>query len=334
AAKKPAAAAAKKKKTPAETKKKADAAPAKKAKAPGRKKAAAADPPAVESPEPTMLHNGASVMMEGTETAVGAAAAAAAEAEEAVTPNEYEDMSEDLSRAVLGVQGYDMDGLDLEMTDLRPEDLEELLALEMGSLDMASRDEEDFGPEDDESMSQGLRMAAESALAHTSGGGAGRRIRTASPVGATSLRSAAGGAAAAVAESRGGAPQATAVREGEGVGFSSVPGTTEDDELAAFRRLEAEAVADFGTGAAGWGGQQAAGGGRQPAPAAGGGGGRGGRGGAPQDDGDWGALSAKAVGRKTVAALKEFLDEEGMDYPSKIKKAELVDMVLNMLAEG
>lgn len=200
---------------------------------------------------------------------------------------------------------------------------------------MASRDEEDFGLEDDESMSQGLRMAAESALAHTSGGGAGRRIRTASPVGATSLRSAAGGgsAAAAVAESRGGAPQATAVRDAEGVGFSSVPGTAEDDELAAFRRLEAEVVADFGTGAAGWGGQQAAGGGRQPAPAGGGGGG-GGRGGAPQDDGDWGALSAKAVGRKTVAALKEFLDEEGMEYPSKIKKAELVDMVLNMLAEG
>lgn len=198
---------------------------------------------------------------------------------------------------------------------------------------MASRDEEDFGPEDDESMSQGLRMAAESALAHTSGGGAGRRIRTASPVGATSFRSAAGGggsaAAAAVAESRGGAPQATAVREGEGVGFSSAPSSTEDDELAAFRRLEAEAVADFGTGAAGWGGPAAGGG--QPAP--GGSGGRG-AGGAPQDDGDWGALSPKAVGRKTVAALKEFLDEEGMDYPSKIKKAELVDMVLNMLAEG
>lgn len=40
------------------------------------------------------------------------------------TADEYDDLSEDLSRALRGVQGFDLDALDLEMDDLRPEDLE------------------------------------------------------------------------------------------------------------------------------------------------------------------------------------------------------------------
>lgn len=191
----------------------------------------------------------------------------------------------------------------------------------MGDLDLASLEAE-FDQEDDESISQALRMAAESALAHTSGGGAGRRIRTASPVGATSSRSAgaAGGNPAVAAAATAAMPQQGA-RNGMGGGrttFAASP--TAEDELEAFRRLEVEGGAggNFG-GAAAWG----------PADA-----GAGARGGGKGDDGDWGSLTAKAIARKTVPMLKEYLDEEGVDYPSKVKKAQLVDIVLDLLAEG
>lgn len=40
------------------------------------------------------------------------------------TADEFDELSEDLSRALGGVRGYDLDALDLEMDDLRPEDLE------------------------------------------------------------------------------------------------------------------------------------------------------------------------------------------------------------------
>lgn len=211
----------------------------------------------------------------------------------------------------------------------------------MGDFDLASLEAE-FDQEDDESISQALRMAAESALAHTSGGGAGRRIRTASPVGATSSRSAgnssSGGgrggsssAAAAVAD----APPAVRskkasvgeaeVEGGRDTGFSS---PTPEDEFEAFRRLEAEGVEE-GFGSAAWGGDGGAVAGAGGVPGAGGSG----SGAGADDDGDWGSLSLKAVGRKTVPVLKEYLDEQGVDYPSKIKKADLVDMVVGLLAE-
>lgn len=186
----------------------------------------------------------------------------------------------------------------------------------------------EFDQEDDESITQALRMAAESALAHTSGGGAGRRIRTASPVGATSSRSAgaAGAAAAAGDGGWGGSVVAAPPQGGRGGGGGGVSTAfPAEDELDALRRLEAEGGGvEFGNPAA-WGGR--------PDPV--GGGGSGGGGGARVgDDGDWTALSAKAVGRKRVADLKEYLDEEGVDYPEKAKKAQLVDMVLDLLAEG
>lgn len=209
---------------------------------------------------------------------------------------------------------------------------------EMGDLDLASLEAE-FDQEDDESISQALRMAAESALAHTSGGGVGRRIRTASPVGASSSRSAGGGAqggggsgsrsgsAVAVAEGGDGASAAASsaavVAKGAVGGRGGVSAArAAEDELDAFRRLEAEAGVDFGDAAATWGGRRGAGGG------GGGGAGR------EVDDGDWSSLSAKAIGRKKVSALKEYLDEEGVEYPSKVKKAQLVDLVVGLLAEG
>lgn len=192
---------------------------------------------------------------------------------------------------------------------------------EMGDLDLASLEAE-FDQEDDESISQALRMAAESALAHTSGGGAGRRIRTASPVGARSSRSAGaagGGSPVAAAAAAAGLPQQQGARSGMGGlggGRASVAASpTPEDELEAFRRLEME-------GGTAWG----------PGTAAGVGAARGEKG--DDDDGDWGSLSAKAVARKTVPALKEYLDEEGVDYPGKAKKAQLVDIVLDLLAEG
>lgn len=82
----------------------------------GRKKAAAAsaDEAAEAAPPPvapTML-NGNS--MREAETAATAT----------TTPDDYDELSEDLSRALGGVQGYDLDSIDLEMEDLRPEDLE------------------------------------------------------------------------------------------------------------------------------------------------------------------------------------------------------------------
>lgn len=208
----------------------------------------------------------------------------------------------------------------------------------MGDFDLASLEAE-FDQEDDESISQALRMAAESALAHTSGGGAGRRIRTASPVGATSSRSAGAsrGASSAAAAALANAPpslrskkDAGGVAEGErDTGFSVAGGgaAVAEDEFEAFRRLEAEGVEEgFGSSAA-WGVGRGGGGGPAAATSAGRGGGAG------ADDGDWGSLSLKAVGRKTVPALKEYLDEQGVDYPSKIKKADLVDMVVGLLAE-
>lgn len=42
----------------------------------------------------------------------------------AETPDDFDDLSEDLSRALRGVEGFDLDALDLEMDDLRPEDIE------------------------------------------------------------------------------------------------------------------------------------------------------------------------------------------------------------------
>lgn len=194
----------------------------------------------------------------------------------------------------------------------------------MGDLDLASLEAE-FDQEDDESISQALRMAAESALAHTSGGGGGRRIRTSSPVGATSSRSAGGddgdasksrgAAAVAVAEGDGGGGGGSAMSGRGGVAVSPATRASAEDELDAFRRLEAEAGVDFGAGgaaaAAAWGG-----------------------GGGAEDDGDWSRLSAKAIARKKVSALKEYLDEEGVDYPDKVKKAQLVDLVVGLLAEG
>lgn len=198
----------------------------------------------------------------------------------------------------------------------------------MGELDLASLEAE-FDQEDDESISQALRMAAESALAHTSGGGAGRQICTAS-------RSAADTGGGGGSSSRGSVAVAVAEGDGGGVpmgGRGGVAATraAAEDELDAFRRLEAEAGVDFGDGEGAWGGA----GGRPGAdPAAVSGRGGGGGGGAGVDDGDWSALSSKAIARKKVAALKEYLDEEGVDYPSKVKKAELVDLVVGLLAEG
>lgn len=199
----------------------------------------------------------------------------------------------------------------------------------MGDLDLASLEAE-FDQEDDESISQALRMAAESAIAHTSGGGAGRRIRTASPVGATSSRS---GSGDGTSRSRSGAAVAVAEGGGRGGGVQVSAAATRaapaEDELDAFRRLEAEAGVDFGDGA--WGG--AATGAPAAAAAVGGRGGAGG-GRGREDDGDWSSLSAKAIGRKKVSALKEYLDEEGVDYPSKVKKVQLVDLVVGLLAEA
>ena len=124
-----------KKKTPAATRKKAAAAAAapkkkkqaapKKAaapvtmemkeevepKAPKKSKAAAAGRKKSTASAPTMQNGNAL-----NEQALPAAAAP--------TPDDYDDLSEDLSRALRGVQGYDLDALDLEMDDLRPEDLE------------------------------------------------------------------------------------------------------------------------------------------------------------------------------------------------------------------
>ncbi len=178
----------------------------------------------------------------------------------------------------------------------------------------------EFDQEDDESITQALRMAAESALAHTSGGGAGRRIRTASPVGATSS----GPAATAGDGGWGGSAVAAPPQGGRGGGGRGGPTSPAEDELDALRRLEAEGGGvEFGNPAA-WGGR--------PDPIGGGGGGGGEA--RVRDDGDWTSLSAKAVGRKRVADLKEYLDEEGVDYPVKARKAELVDMVLGLLAEG
>lgn len=42
------------------------------------------------------------------------------------TPDDYDELGDDLSRALGGVRGYDLDALDLEMDDLGPEDLEVL----------------------------------------------------------------------------------------------------------------------------------------------------------------------------------------------------------------
>lgn len=40
------------------------------------------------------------------------------------SPDEFDEWGDDLSRALGGVQGFDLDALDLEMDDLGPEDLE------------------------------------------------------------------------------------------------------------------------------------------------------------------------------------------------------------------
>lgn len=45
-------------------------------------------------------------------------------ASQAVVPGDFDGASDSFSRALSGVQGFDLDALDLEMDDLRPEDLE------------------------------------------------------------------------------------------------------------------------------------------------------------------------------------------------------------------
>lgn len=166
--------------------------------------------------------------------------------------------------------------------------------------------EAEFDQEDDETISHALRMAAESAMAHTSGGG--RRIRTASAVGATSARS-----ASAVGNS--GAPvqadmENAMVGSGSGGAGGGVNVFQADDGL--------DAYASMGEGARG----QEMGGGF----AIGDGGRKGG------DEDDWARMTLPEIKKKTVAQLKGYLDEVGIYYPARVKKGELVDIVKDWLA--
>lgn len=167
----------------------------------------------------------------------------------------------------------------------------------MGDLDMASLEAE-FDHEDDEAISHALRMAAESAMAHTSGGG--RRIRTASAVGATSSRAAAGGglgndgdaAAAASAAAPGAAARSTG-----GVALSETEDGFEGDDEWVYPTD-----------------------GREMAPPGG-----------VEMGGEWASLTTTALKRKTVAELKGFLADVGVEYKGKSKKAELLDKVSEVL---
>ncbi|CAN0525347.1 unnamed protein product [Laminaria digitata] len=49
-------------------------------------------------------------------------------------------------------------------------------------------------------------------------------------------------------------------------------------------------------------------------------------------DDDWAVLSPAELKRKTVAELKGYLDEEGVGYPGKVKKGDLLDIVTSFLA--
>lgn len=204
----------------------------------------------------------------------------------------------------------------------------------MGDLDMATL-EADFDQEDEETISSALRMAAESAMAHTSGGG--RRIRTASSARAPAPPSSSpppppSSSRPAVIGGGGGAAMQTAEAAVETatrgvVGTKTYDPSGEQDEmgmafaspsaeaLAAYRKLEQQQQqgAEYGSAAGGWGGGDEMG--------AGGVG-----------EKEWAGLSPAALKRKTVTELKGYLDEEGVAYPDKAKKAELVNVVSDFLA--
>lgn len=179
----------------------------------------------------------------------------------------------------------------------------------MGDLDMASLEEE-FDKEDDETITNALRIAAESAMAHTSGDG--RRIRTASSLGAASSRSGPsrsnsgigaeiglgydGGvdspASQTEASVRG---VGTAVFDeplGEGLASEGLSSPVVTEGATPMRKLADEVMKEEG----------------------------------------WRSLSASEVKRKTVAQLKGFLDKEGVGYPSKARKADLVALVCDSIA--
>lgn len=178
--------------------------------------------------------------------------------------------------------------------------------------------EEEFDKEDDETITNALRIAAESAMAHTSGDG--RRIRTASPLGASSSRSGPsrsnsgsgaeiglgydGGVDSPASQTE--APMrgvGTAVYDaplGEGSAGEGLSSPLAAQDATAMRRLGDEVIEGVGGKWKGWE--------------------------------EWRSLSASEVKRKTVAQLKGFLDEEGVGYPSKARKADLVALVCDSIA--
>lgn len=175
--------------------------------------------------------------------------------------------------------------------------------------------EEEFDKEDDETITNALRIAAESAMAHTSGDG--RRIRTASSLGAASSRS---------GPSRSNSGIGAEIGLGYDGGVDSPASQTE-----ASVRGVGTAVYDapLGEGSAGEGLSS-------PVVAKGATTMRKladevieGKGGKWEG---WRSLSASEVKRKTVAQLKGFLDEEGVGYPSKARKADLVALVCDNIA--
>lgn len=210
------------------------------------------------------------------------------------------------------------------------------LELEMGDLDMASLEAE-FDQEDDESISNALQMAAESAMAHTSGGRRSR-LRTASGMRSSPApmppspptRNSASGAISAdgtatALEREVSRPRGALVKAPEEEGFNLVD--LEWDGYSMMPR-EGEGGEEEGGGAEGEGeGQTKLAAAPRGRAAKGSGSDEGGASGA----GVWGSLTASALKRKTVPELKGFLQRRGVKVEGKAKKAELVKLVSGVL---
>lgn len=203
--------------------------------------------------------------------------------------------------------------------------------------------ESEFDHEDDETINNALRMAAESAMAHTSSGGRSR-TRGSAAAGAEVLDADGGGDASTSASV---SPVVIGARSSGGMRSPhsqiTFPPDEDDEFWDDFPMLEDEIDAVTAESQGGMNGSSSAG--EQEGidmSVVGGGGVEAGREerelerGERREEtlmggGDWETLTTSGLKRKTVAELKGFLEQRGVQPPGRARKAELVEQVSELL---